>query len=46
MKDDPSFRQRQDCTPLQAADMIAFETRKQAIRHVEGSTIGGEIKSY
>jgi hypothetical protein len=55
MKDDPSFRQKQyfstiapmtwqDCIPLQPADMVAFETRKQAIRHTQGSALGGEIK--
>ncbi len=55
MKDDPNFRQKQyfstiapmiwqDCIPLQCADMIAFETRKQVILHAQGSPRNGEMK--
>lgn len=55
LKDDPSFRYRQyftsispmdwqSCIPLQPADMFAFETRKQALRTIDGGELGGEIK--
>jgi hypothetical protein len=55
MMEDPNFRYKQyfttispmtwqHCIPLQPADMVAFESRKQVIRHTEGSPLGGEIK--
>jgi hypothetical protein len=55
MKEDPSFLYRQyfttiapmtweDCIALQPADMVAFETRKQAIRKTQGHPLGGELQ--
>jgi len=56
LKDDKTFRSRhmfttiapmgwEDCIPLQAADMIAYESRKQIYRHNRGEDLGGEIKA-
>lgn len=56
LKDDTSFKHGrlfttcvpmswEDCIPLQPADMVAYECRKQAKRHgPEGGFLGGEIK--
>ena len=54
-KDDPGFRYSkyfttiapmtwQECIPLQPADMVIYETRKQALRNQGGFGLEGEIK--
>ncbi|MDW5267331.1 MULTISPECIES: DUF3800 domain-containing protein [Acidobacteriaceae] len=55
LKNDETFQSRhrfitiapmgwENCIPLQPADMIAYESRKQVYRHKNGDGLGGELK--